>query len=146
MNEPEKEDDKKQQEEREKDERAPKVTTLEWVIAIASALIFVALIALLVFEQFQEKRPFPVITVAMTSIEPQSTNFLARAEVRNEGDKTASRLECKAEILREGKVVEESIARVEFVPPHSTKKIGFVFRENPREGELRLQPGGFEER
>jgi uncharacterized protein (TIGR02588 family) len=145
MSEEKKENEGEQGKEKEKDP-APKITALEWVVAILSAAAFAAIVAMLLFEQSRQDRPFPIVTAKITRVEKESTNFVAMAEVRNDGDKTASRLECTAEVVRDGKAVESRMARVEFLPPHSSKRVGFVFGDEARAGELRVRLGGFEER
>jgi uncharacterized protein (TIGR02588 family) len=127
-------------------EEPPKITTLEWIVAIASALCIAGIVAILIYEQTRERINYPVISVKLLDIQKIEDGYLARVTVRNDGDKTGSRVECKADLVTGGNKTETSVARIEFVPPRSSKKAGFVFREDPRTGELRLRAGGFEER
>jgi uncharacterized protein (TIGR02588 family) len=128
------------------DDQPPPITALEWVVAIVSAICILALLGFLINEQVSSKQLPPDISLKLEGIEKQSDQYLARVSVHNSGDKTASRVECAAELKFGSNQVEQSTARLEFVPPHSRKKIGFIFQHNPSEGELRLSPLGFEER
>jgi uncharacterized protein (TIGR02588 family) len=100
----------------------------------------------LIWQQVKTDIPSAMMTATVESVTPQHESYLAHVTIKNEGDKTAYRLDCTADLVREGKLVETSMARVEYVPPHSTKKVGFYFKQNTRTGDVRIHFGGFEER
>lgn len=140
------EEKEKPKEKAPEEDRPPKISALEWFVSILSIIAVAGVVAILIHEHMTETQPTPVLTIHVDKIEKQGEHFLAAATARNDGDKTASRLECLARLTGRDNAVEEHMARIEFLPPHSTKRIGFVFSRDPREGDLKVAPGGYEER
>jgi uncharacterized protein (TIGR02588 family) len=137
---------KPDEEKRPEEDQTPKISPLEWIVAALSAICVVAIVAILIFEQVNMGEPVPRISINLEKIEKQKDHYLVTAIARNDGDKTGSRVECTAQLKRDEQMLEQRTARIEFLPPHSEKKIGFYFAQDPNAAELRLQPGGYEER
>jgi uncharacterized protein (TIGR02588 family) len=138
--------EKPAEEKRPEEDQPPKISALEWGVAILSAICVVAIVAILIIEQIKMGEPVPRISIKLEKVEKQKEHYLVTATAHNDGDKTGSRVECRAELKRGEQTVEQRTARIEFLPPHSKKKIGFYFERDPNSAELTLRPGGYEER
>ena len=115
----------------------------EWGIA-ACGLAFVLLVLLeLGWTAAFEQRLPAQLSASPISIEKSGSGFLLRFEVANDGDETAARLLVSGTLRRDGAAVERSEAVIDYVPAHSTRRGGLMFRLDPSAYELILRPEGY---
>lgn len=63
---------------------------------------------------------------------------------RNSGSRAAAAVHAEARLVRNGELVEQARATLDYVPATSQKEGGFWFENDPRLGELSLRVSGYE--
>lgn len=128
-----------------KPEQASEAPLLDRIIAWLGGLLVAVLFAYLGWQAaFLEETP-PRIEITVESIEPQGQSFLVLFVARNLGGSTAAALEIKGEIRQGERTIEESRATIDFLPAHSARRGGLLFREDPRQAALTLGAEGYAE-
>jgi len=108
---------------------------LEWLVGGLGALIFCALIGVLVWNSGDGAQAPPDVRVDVERIQRTRAGYVLEFAAGNAGDVTAAQVEIVAR-LASG---EERRARLDYLPPHSTRRGGFFFESDPRGAEIRAE-------
>ncbi len=121
------------------------VPPLEWMAAVSGLVFLVSTVTFLISHAVAERKLTPRLTAAMGAVQKVPGGFHASVEVRNESDATVASLQLEGELVVQGKPPERSEATFDFVPGRSTRSGGLFFNDDPRTGELRLRPLGYQD-
>lgn len=116
---------------------------LEWAMGALGALLFVAILGIVVWHGLTDKGRAPSIRVEVTSVELVAGGYVARFEARNDGDMTAAELRIVAELSAGSAPPEAHEVTLDFLPPRSTRQGGFFFERDPRIGSLKMHADGY---
>ena len=122
---------------------APAVSLWERIVAGLGALLVVAAVGYLGWYALGHRSSPPQLSAETLSIAPAGTGFLVAFQIRNSGDTTAEDLQVEGALREGGRTVERSLARIQFVPSHSTREGGLLFSRDPRGYELVIRPMGY---
>ena len=103
-----------------------KTPALEWAVGAAGALVFCAMLAVLVGVGVSGADAPPDIHIDVEAIERVESGYVLRFAARNEGDVTAADVDVIARLNG-----EEHAARFDYLPPHSKRRGGFFFERDP---------------
>jgi uncharacterized protein (TIGR02588 family) len=117
--------------------------TLEWIAGAGGALIFAAMVAVLIATGMSADAP-PSISVTTERIQAVENGFVLQFVARNDGGATAAAVDIVAE-LRTGETAEERRSHFDYLPPHSERRGGVFFDSDPRQGDLSLRAEGYNE-
>ncbi|WP_158580001.1 TIGR02588 family protein [Geodermatophilus marinus] len=115
----------------------------EYVVGALGLVLVLGLLAFLLWDGLVEREGGPRLAVVVTGVSPAPTGFSVGYEVRNSGGETAEQVEVSGELTREGSVVDEATATVDYVAPGSRRQGALLFGEDPRDGELRVAVDGY---
>ena len=115
----------------------------EWIIATAGAAILIVC-AIIVLAGSSATETVPVIVAQIEKVTKTEAGFLLEAKVLNSGHEPAAEVRVKAALQPPGAGHTETRESVlDYVPGNSTKRIGFYFVSDPRQGRLELQAHSF---
>ncbi len=87
----------------------------------------------------------PALSVRAAEIRQQAGTYVVRIRARNEADATAAAVLVEGQLREGGATVETSQATISYVPGHSERRAGLIFRRDPRARQLVLRVAGYEE-
>jgi uncharacterized protein (TIGR02588 family) len=122
---------------------APTTSVSEWIVAIASAALVVALLGFLVYEGVRSPRTPPEVTVEVDSIQRAGPGYLVLFRAKNSGHTTAAEVLVEGELEGESGKVERSETTIDYVPAGGEQRGGLYFNRDPRRSRLRLKAHGF---
>lgn len=125
------------------EDRGGVASPLEWVVAAASALVVLGAAGFLLWNGAQPQTP-PRITLQVDSVVRAGEHWLVEFRAHNGGRTTASGLVVEGEFRSGAGEVERSHATLDYVPAHGSQRGGLFFGADPRRGQLRLRPMGYE--
>lgn len=119
------------------------ITISEWIIASVGAVILIGC-AIVLLSGSTGKEAVPVIVAQTETVTKTEAGFLLQAKVFNRGDEPAAQVRVKA-VLTSGAEgpTETRESLIDYVPAHSSKRTGFYFLSDPRQGRLELQAHSF---
>lgn len=119
--------------------RKDPIPALEWVAAALGLLVFLGLIAVLLFEAATSgSDDVPILSAQVEAVTPVPGGHVARIVVVNASGQTA------AAVQVEGKLGEETAqATFDYVPGHSRTQGGLMFKGDPTSG-IELAVTGYE--
>lgn len=126
-------------------EQASEAPLLHRIIAWLGGLLVAMLLSYLGWQALFAQETPPRVETAVEAVEPQGESFLVLFVARNLGGSTAAALEIKGELRQGDRLLEESRATIDYLPAQSVSRGGLLFRQDPRQATLTLQPGGFVE-
>jgi uncharacterized protein (TIGR02588 family) len=112
---------------------------LEWAAGILGALIFCAMIVVLVTNALSGADAPPNVRAHVEDITPVRDGYVVEFAAENAGDKTAADVAIIAELANG----EHAEARLDFLPPHSVRRGGVFFQTDPRAGAMTLRAEGY---
>lgn len=115
----------------------------QWGVAALGFLLVCATLGLLLYEAFAGDRSPPDIVVEAVRITPRATGYLVEFRAENHGGSTASAVTVDA-VLDGGGSAEQSHVTLDFVPSHSSRGGGLMFRSDPRAARLTLRATGYQ--
>lgn len=116
---------------------------LEWVIGVLSTIAVVAMLGLLTYEAVTNRSDTPSFRFVVEGIDRTADGYYVTIRIRNTGDRVASAVEVEGALTRDGNVVETAEMTVDYIPSHSERGGGLVFRNDPAEAELRIEVRGY---
>jgi uncharacterized protein (TIGR02588 family) len=124
-----------------KKKRAPPL--LEWAAGILGAVLFAAMLTVIVWNGVSNGQAAPSIDVRIERIEAGPHGYAVSFAARNDGDATAAEVRLVATLQLESGATEEREATFDYLPPHSTRRGGFLFSADPRGRPLEIEAQGY---
>lgn len=123
--------------------RAPAL--LEWVAGAIGLALAIGIVAVLAHDALRNaaSKP-PLLQVRPTGINSDGGLHMVEVTVLNRSGQTAADVEIKGTLSDRTGPVETSSASLTYVPGNSTRKVGLIFRRDPRSFALTVIPGGYE--
>jgi uncharacterized protein (TIGR02588 family) len=124
--------------------KKPKKNPLEWTVFAVSALLVLALLAVLIHAVL-DRTPGPAeLRIELGPPEARGGRYMVPVHVRNEGGRTAEEVKVEV-VLRSGETeVEKADLVLRFVPAQSDREGWVAFGRDPACCELAARPVGFE--
>jgi uncharacterized protein (TIGR02588 family) len=119
---------------------SPFSQAIEWVLALLSGVVTLALFGFLVFEAVTDTGGYPEIRLRLVDLRESGGQFFADVAVTNEGDAAAAELEVVAETGEGGPT---SAAILDYAPAQSTKNLSLGFKERVTAETITLMVGGY---
>jgi uncharacterized protein (TIGR02588 family) len=121
------------------------IPMLEWIIGGLGLLLVSGVIGFLLYQALGENQIPPTVNLKVHSVVQTTNGYLVEIRALNQGGSTAQGLVIEGELRRGVERVEQSHTTIEYLPPHSEKKAGLFFTQDPRLLELNVRPLGYEE-
>jgi uncharacterized protein (TIGR02588 family) len=121
------------------------IPMLEWITGGVGLLLVSGVIGFLLYQALGEDRIPPAVNVEVHSVVQITNGYLVEIRALNQGTSTAQGLVIEGELRKGVEQVERSHTTIEYLPPHSEKKAGLFFTQDPRLLELKVRPLGYEE-
>jgi uncharacterized protein (TIGR02588 family) len=122
---------------------APTTSVSEWIVAISSAALVLALLGYLIYDGVRSPRTPPDVTIEADSIQKAGPGYLVLFRARNVGRTTAAEVLVEGELETDSGKVETSETTIDYVPARGEQHGGLYFRQDPRGGRLRLRAHGY---
>ncbi len=116
---------------------------LEWSVGALGAALFVAILVVLISHAATGADAPPDVRTRVERIAPVTDGYLVMFVALNEGDVTAASLRMIATLETPSGAREQHEVTLDYLPPHSERRAGFVFAEDPRAGTLTIAADGF---
>jgi uncharacterized protein (TIGR02588 family) len=118
----------------------------EWLTFGVAALIVLLIAGLVVYDWISAPSSPPVIELTQSEeIRAEGGQFYVPFTVTNSGGDTAEAVQLIAELSVDGEVVEDGEQQIDFLAGKETQEGAFVFSQDPRQGELTLRVGSYQE-
>jgi len=121
------------------------VGRLEWAVGALGALVTLGVLGLLGHEAWTYHPAAPALISHVTGVTKTESGYVVSFETENRGPSTAAEVVIRATFKKGDHVAEQAEATLDYVPRHSTRKAGFVLREDPAAGDLALAPISYRE-
>ena len=122
---------------------APATSVSEWIVAIASAALVLALLGFLVYEGVRSPKTPPEVSIEVDAIQKAGAGYLVLFRARNSGRTTAAEVLVEGELETNSGKVEKSETIIDYVPARGEQSGGLYFRGDPQHSRLRLRAHGF---
>ncbi len=122
---------------------APTTSVSEWIVAVSSAALVVALLGYLIYDGVRSPRTPPDVTIEVDSIQKAGPGYVVLFRARNSGRTTAAEVLVEGELEADSGKVERSETTIDYVPPRGEQRGGLYFREDPQRARLRLRAHGY---
>jgi uncharacterized protein (TIGR02588 family) len=122
---------------------APTTSVAEWIVAIASAALVLAVLGTLIYEGVQSPKTPPDVTIEVDSIRRAGAGYLVLFRARNGGRSTAAEVLVEGELEADSGKVETSETKIDYVPAGGEQQGGLYFRRDPQRSRLRLRAHGY---
>jgi uncharacterized protein (TIGR02588 family) len=116
---------------------------LEWAVGAVGALLFIAILGVLLTNALRDTGAAPSISTRVESIEPVDTGYVVKFIAMNDGELTAAQVRLEAELVTPTGERETRELTFDYLPPHSERRGGFIFQNDPRAGALRIEADGY---
>ena len=118
---------------------------LEWIFGTVGAVLFLLGVALLTFEGLQGEDHPGRIEFKVHEVMQAGDAFYVRYSAHNLGTLTLTELNVRAELFREGTVIETARGTLDFLPGESSRTGGFFLRQDPRAFRLVISAEGYQD-
>ena len=122
---------------------APTTSVSEWIVAISSAALVLALLGYLIYDGTRSPRTPPDLTIEVDSIQKAGPGYLVLFRARNGGRTTAAEVVVEGELETESGKVERSETTIDYVPARGEQRGGLYFGQEPQRSRLRLRAHGY---
>lgn len=127
-----------------KEQQQLKRTPAEWVTFGAASFILVVIVSLVGYTWLNEKHQPPVLSISNPErIREVNGQFYVPFEVVNTGGETAESIQIMAELRLQGEVEETGDIQIDFLSSGEKEEGAFIFRSDPRQGELTIRVAGY---
>ena len=124
----------------------PAKNMLEWSVFAISALLIVAVLAILIREAMTEGNRPPLLRVTTGDALPDGHGgHRVPVTVRNDGDRTAAEAKIELALEEGGREVERGEITLPFVPQRSSRTGWVVFKRDPKCCELLVRAIGYQQ-
>ncbi len=124
---------------------APATSMAEWIVAIASTIMVLAVLGYLIYDGVRSPRTPPGITIEIDSVRAAGPGYLVLFHAQNRGRTTAAEVVIEGELEADSGRVERSETTLDYVPAEGQQGGGLYFRNDPRRLRLRLRAQGYRE-
>src|SRR5918994_3682111 len=107
---------------------APTTSVSEWIVAISSAALVLALLGFLDYEGVQSPSAPPDVTIEVDSIQKAGSGYLVLFRARNGGRTTAAEVLVEGELETDAGKVERSETTIDYVPAGGGQRGGGFFK------------------
>lgn len=122
----------------------PSRSPAEWTTFGIAALIVSAIAGLVVYDWATERDRPPVLALEQTQqVREADGQFYIPFEVANTGGETVESVQVMAELRLNGEVKETGDQEIDFLSGGEKREGAFVFRQDPRRGELTLRVASY---
>jgi uncharacterized protein (TIGR02588 family) len=129
---------------RQGEHRRRKTPLAERAVALLGLVLVLGVAGLLVHYSVAGDRSPADVRVRLVDVIALGEHHLVRFEAFNRGGETAAQVKVVGTLQdRQGRVVEESTAQLDYVPTHSRQTGGLYFQHDPSQARLRLQAAGY---
>jgi uncharacterized protein (TIGR02588 family) len=115
----------------------------EWVVAIVSAVLVVAVLGSLIYDGVRSPETPPDVTVEIDSIQSAGPGYLVLFRARNVGRTTAANVVVAGELEADTGTVEASETTLDYVPAGGVARGGLYFEQDPRRLRFTLKAQGY---
>ena len=122
----------------------PDIPLAEWVTAAVGVLVLVFMLGALIMDATRGTDSPPDITFAIDSVHAGAGGYVVDVSVRNGGGQTAADVAIEGSLSSSGAEAERSTITLDYLPAHSTRRVGLVFGKDPRAGALSLRALGYQ--
>jgi uncharacterized protein (TIGR02588 family) len=125
--------------------RAPQTSTVEWIVAAASAVLVLGVLGFLIYDGVRKPQTPPDVTVQVDSISKAGPGYLVLFRALNRGRATAAEVLVEGELEADTGRVETSQTTIDYVPGGGEQRGGLYFTRDPRILRLQLRAHGYRE-
>jgi uncharacterized protein (TIGR02588 family) len=122
----------------------PDIPVAEWITAAAGVVILVFMLGALIMDATRGNDRPPDITFVIDSVHAGAGGYVVEVSVRNAGGQTAAGVAIEGSLAGGGAEIERSMITLDYLPAHSTRRVGLVFRQNPRAHAVALRALGYQ--
>jgi uncharacterized protein (TIGR02588 family) len=122
---------------------APTTSVSEWIVAIFSAALVLALLGFLVYEGVRSPKTPADVTIEVDSIQKAGPGYLVLFRARNGGRTTAAEVLVEGELEEDSGKIERSETTIDYVPARGEQHGGLYFRADPQRSRLRIRAHGY---
>lgn len=115
----------------------------ERIVAFVGLLLLLGLLGFMIREAIWGDESLPDIVLAAEKVQQNGNDYVVSFVARNGGGKTAAAVVIGAKLVRDGKVIEEAEAVLDYLPSHSERRGGLVFVNDPRDGTVQVAARGY---
>ncbi|HVK82242.1 MAG TPA: hypothetical protein VM915_16690 [Verrucomicrobiae bacterium] len=123
--------------------REDNTPVLEWIMGGAGALIFAVLVGFTAWCAVMGGDGPPIVAAQVQEVIDTAHGHIVKIEVQNTGDTTAADATLIAALRVGGEIVETHTLTFDYLPRHSSRRGGFVFARDPRDGQLIVVGDGY---
>ena len=120
------------------------IPPLEWVAAAVGFALTSATLIFLLYRGLTDGPALPDIVVEAEQVIELSRGYVVQIRAVNRGSRTAADVKIEGELKSGDTVQETAETTFTYVPSRSERRGGLFFSKDPRQGQLTLQPKGFE--
>ena len=128
-----------------KEDKNPRTSVWEWVIAFVGLVLVVGSIGFMLYQAIWGDQSPPDVTVRVEAVTQMRSGFLVNFQAFNHGGSTAEGIIVQGELKRGTESAETSETTVDYLPAKSERKGGLFFSKDPRLFELQVRAFGYEE-
>jgi uncharacterized protein (TIGR02588 family) len=125
-------------------QKRPPRSLAEWVTFSIASTILSAIATLVIYTWVTDQQEPPVLEVSQTNqIREANGQFYVPFELSNMGGETVESVQVVAELRVNGQVQESGDQQIDFLSSREKAEGGFVFRRDPRKGELIIRVASY---
>ncbi|MGI8501959.1 MAG: TIGR02588 family protein [Hassallia sp.] len=125
-------------------EQRPKRSLAEWLTFSIATLILTVIIGLVCYTWVNDKNEPPILSVTnKQKIREVNGQFYVPFEIINNGGETAESVQIIAELKINSEIIETGEQQIDFLSSSEKEEGAFVFRTDPRKGQLTLRVASY---
>lgn len=110
----------------------PQKNALEWLVFTVSAVLVIAVIAVLLVSGARSGHTPPSLAIETGTVEKRGDAFRLPVHVRNTGEETAEHARIELELTENGAVVERAELTFAFIPKRSSREGWVELQRDPQ--------------
>ena len=125
-------------------EKRPPRNLAEWVTFSIASLILGSIVGLVIYSWATKQERPPAFAINQgKDIRESQGQFYIPFEVSNTGGKTVESVQIVAELRVNGEIEESGDQQIDFLSEGEKEEGAFVFRQDPRKGELTVRVASY---